>query len=112
MSKIREIRINSKAFADMPNLRLLKFYMPKHLEDLDIVSRVHLPEGLEYLSDELRYFHWHGYPLKTLPLNFCPENLIELNLPYSKVEKVWEGKKVIHTHIYILTLLNTNYKNY
>ncbi|KAH9782821.1 Disease resistance-like protein DSC1 [Citrus sinensis] len=50
-------------------------------------------EGLEYLPEELRYLHWHEYPLKTLPSNFEPENLIELNLPYGKVEQIWEGEK-------------------
>ncbi|KAH9724836.1 Disease resistance-like protein DSC1 [Citrus sinensis] len=56
-------------------------------------SKVHLDQGLRYLPEELRYLHWHQYSLKTLPLNFDPENLIELNLPYSNVEQIWEGKK-------------------
>ena len=62
-------------------------------------SKVHLDQGLEYLPEELRYLYWHQYPLKTLPLDFEPENLIELNLPYSKVEQIWEGKKVSCTFI-------------
>ncbi|KAK9204852.1 hypothetical protein WN943_015117 [Citrus x changshan-huyou] len=48
-------------------------------------SKVHLDQGLRYLPEELRYLHWHQYSLKTLPLNFDPENLIELNLPYNCV---------------------------
>ncbi|KAH9783073.1 Disease resistance-like protein DSC1 [Citrus sinensis] len=91
MSKIREIHLSSRAFACMTNLRMLKFYVPKLSKLSDV--KVHLHNGLDYLSDELRYLHWHGYPLKTLPSNFSPENLIELNLPYSKVEQMWEGKK-------------------
>ncbi|KAJ4723727.1 Disease resistance protein (TIR-NBS-LRR class) family [Melia azedarach] len=55
--------------------------------------KVHLPRGLDCLSDELRYLYWHGYPLKTLPMRFNPENLIDLNLPYSKVEQLWYRKK-------------------
>lgn len=59
-----------------------------------MVCKLHLPQGLQYLSDELRYLHWHGYPLKMLPSNFTPENLIELNLLYSRIERLWKGKKV------------------
>ncbi|GAY66302.1 hypothetical protein CUMW_247630 [Citrus unshiu] len=58
-----------------------------------MVCKLHLPQGLQYLSDELRYLHWHGYPLKMLPSNFTPENLIELNLLYSRIEQLWKGKK-------------------
>ncbi|KDO45933.1 hypothetical protein CISIN_1g043008mg, partial [Citrus sinensis] len=35
-----------------------------------------------------------NYPLRTLPSNFKPKNLVELNLPYGhKVVQIWEGKK-------------------
>ena len=34
------------------------------------------------------------YLLKTLPSDFEPENLIEVNLSYSKVEQIWEEEKV------------------
>lgn len=78
----------------MPNLKLSKFCMPEHFDDLGIVSKVNLPQSLEYLSDELRYFYWHKYHLKILPSNFIQENLITLNLPHNKLEKILEGKKV------------------
>lgn len=94
LSKIRDINLNPQAFANMPNLRFLKFYMPKLFGISDMVCKLHLPQGLQYLSDELRYLHWHGYPLKMLPSNFTPENLIELNLLYSRIEQLWKGKKV------------------
>ena len=68
--------------------------MPEHDDAPIMSSKVHLNQGLEYLPEELRYLHWHEYPLKTLPSNFEPENLIELNLPYGKVEQIWEGEKV------------------
>ncbi|KAH9726816.1 Disease resistance-like protein DSC1 [Citrus sinensis] len=93
LSKIRDINLNPQAFANMPNLRFLKFYMPKLFGISDMVCKLHLPQGLQYLSDELRYLHWHGYPLKMLPSNFTPENLIELNLLYSRIEQLWKGKK-------------------
>ncbi|KAH9726894.1 ADP-ribosyl cyclase/cyclic ADP-ribose hydrolase [Citrus sinensis] len=52
-----------------------------------------LPNGLDYLPKKLRYLHWDTYPLRTLPSNFKPKNLVELNLRFSKVEQLWEGKK-------------------
>lgn len=73
--------------------------MPNH-DDVPITSsEVHLDQGQEYLYEELRYLRWHEYPLKTLPCDFELDNLIELNLPYSKVEEIWEGKLVRCTNI-------------
>ncbi|GAY65110.1 hypothetical protein CUMW_238710 [Citrus unshiu] len=93
LSKITSIHLSPQAFANMPNLRFLKFYMPEHNGVPIMISKVHLDQGLEYLPNELRYLHWHEYPLKALPFDFEPENLVKLNLPYSKVVQIWEGKK-------------------
>ncbi|KAH9783028.1 Disease resistance-like protein DSC1 [Citrus sinensis] len=93
VSQIEDLHLTSRAFVKMPNLRLLKFYVPGQITGSDMCTKVHLQQGLQYLPDELRYFHWYGYPLKALPFDFSPENLIELNLPHSKVEQIWEGKK-------------------
>ena len=94
LSKIEEINLDPRAFTNMSNVRLLKFYISGHFDISKMSSKVHLQQGLENLPEELRYLYWHGYPLKTLPLDFVPQNLIELNFPYSKVEQIWEGKKV------------------
>ncbi|KAH9724844.1 ADP-ribosyl cyclase/cyclic ADP-ribose hydrolase [Citrus sinensis] len=93
LSKIEEINLDPRVFSNMSNLRLLKFYISGHFDISKMSSKVHLQQGLENLPEELRYLYWHGYPLKTLPLDFVPQNLIELNFPYSKVEQIWEGKK-------------------
>ena len=98
LSKITSIHLSPQAFANMPNLRFLKFYMPEHNGVPIMISKVHLDQGLEYLPNELRYLHWHEYPLKALPFDFEPENLVKLNLPYSKVVQIWEGKKVWCTY--------------
>ncbi|XP_031253114.1 putative disease resistance protein At4g11170 [Pistacia vera] len=94
MSKIREMHLNSEAFTNMRNLRLLKFYLSDQLLG-DFVNNPKLcfPQGLEYLSDELRCLYWVGFPLKTLPPRFSPEKLIEPNLPYSNIEQLWIGTK-------------------
>ncbi|KAK0579930.1 hypothetical protein LWI29_033585 [Acer saccharum] len=81
------LKLDSQVFKKMHNVRFLKFYRWENY------SLVRLPRGLKYLPDELRYLHWVGYPSKVLPSNLSLENLIELNLSHSKVERLWEGKK-------------------
>ena len=94
LSKIRDIHLGSRAFENMTNLRLLKFYLPNRRGDPIMSSKVHLDQGLDYLPEELRYLHWHGYPLRTLPTNLSTDKLVVLNLPCSNVELLWEEKKV------------------
>ncbi|KAL5843283.1 hypothetical protein ACOSQ3_009249 [Xanthoceras sorbifolium] len=94
MSKIKDIDLSTQSFEKLYNLRFLKFYYQTQSSGRSMyISKVHAPHGLNYLPDELRSLHWHGYPLTTLPTNFSLENLVELNLPYSKLEQLWEGIK-------------------
>nr|XP_034908309.1 disease resistance-like protein DSC1 [Populus alba] len=85
VSKIGEIELSSTALERMYKLRLLKIYN----SEAGVKCRVHLPDGLKSLSEELRYLHWDGYPLTSLPSNFRPQNLVELNLSSSKVKQLW-----------------------
>ncbi|ESR55416.1 hypothetical protein CICLE_v10023529mg, partial [Citrus x clementina] len=100
LSKIKGINLDPGAFTKMSNLRLLKFYVPEierflsmSFEEQLSYSKVQLRKGLDYLPKKLRYLHWDTYPLRTLPSNFKPKNLVELNLRFSKVEQLWEGEK-------------------
>uniref|UniRef100_A0A7N2MFZ4 ADP-ribosyl cyclase/cyclic ADP-ribose hydrolase n=1 Tax=Quercus lobata TaxID=97700 RepID=A0A7N2MFZ4_QUELO len=77
----KEKHLNVKAFSKMKNLRLLK------------INNVHLPQGLNYLSSELRSIHWGGYPLESLPTSFEPEKLVELIMWCSLIEQLWKGFK-------------------
>ena len=81
----------------MYNLRLL------------IIDGVRIANGLDYLSNNLRYLNWHGYSSKCLPSSFQPEKLAELTLQWSEIEYLWEGIKVISSFncfsiIYYLSL--------
>ncbi|ESR55003.1 hypothetical protein CICLE_v10023653mg [Citrus x clementina] len=76
-------RASSNTFLKMTNLRML----------LIRNVQVQLPEGLEYLSNELRLLEWPGYPLKSLPSNFQPDKIVELNMCYSHIEQMWNGIK-------------------
>ena len=45
-------------------------------------------------SNFLNYFSWNGYPFSTLPSNFQPYDLVELNMHDSNIEQLWEGIQV------------------
>ncbi|KAH7565739.1 hypothetical protein JRO89_XS08G0009600 [Xanthoceras sorbifolium] len=53
-------------------------------------DKVHLYQGLELLPDELKYLHWHRYPLQSLPSEFNPQHLIELEMHHSNIEHLWK----------------------
>ena len=73
---------NLEAFPKMPNLKLL------------IIHDVQLLHGPKHLSNKLRILDWSMYPSKSLPSNFQPYELVELQLLHSKIEQLWKGTKV------------------
>ncbi|TXG47013.1 hypothetical protein EZV62_026307 [Acer yangbiense] len=85
MFDLRDVQLGSQVFMKMYNLRTLviKIYGEVHLHN----------SGLDYLPNGLRYLHWESYPLEVLPSSFNPENLVELDLSYSKIKQLWEGRK-------------------
>ncbi|XP_058004373.1 disease resistance protein RUN1-like [Hevea brasiliensis] len=83
LSKIRKTELYPSAFEKFDKLRLLKFYNPCSEE-----IKLHLPKGLKFLSNELRFLYWDQYPLKYLPSKFCPENLVELHMQSSQLKQL------------------------
>ncbi|PON67942.1 TIR-NBS-LRR-like protein [Parasponia andersonii] len=84
--EVREMHLNPTVFLKMYNLRLLKIY-----GKYDTKCKVYFPQGLQSLPDQLRLLYWDKYPLKSLPSNFSPHNLVQLDLPNSQVEQLWNG---------------------
>ncbi|KAH9726220.1 ADP-ribosyl cyclase/cyclic ADP-ribose hydrolase [Citrus sinensis] len=91
MSRVKEIHLNPNTFTKMRKLRFLKFYSSSfNGENKCKVS---------YLQDlgfaEVKYLHWHGYPLKSLPSNI--EQLWNGVKHYSKLNQLIHGacKKLI-----------------
>ncbi|KAJ6291438.1 hypothetical protein OIU76_023499 [Salix suchowensis] len=85
-----QIHLKPDAFAMMDSLRVVKFYFGDFSKDNN--DKLLLPPtGLEYLSNKMVYFHWDGFPSKSLPQSFCAQHLVELDLRRSKVEKLWTG---------------------
>ncbi|CAE5962290.1 unnamed protein product [Arabidopsis arenosa] len=70
----------------MRNLRFLRIFKSR----VDGNDRVHIPEEMEF-PRRLRLLHWEAYPSKSLPPRFHPEYLVELDMKYSKLEKLWDG---------------------
>ena len=76
----------------MNRLRLLKVYY-EWFQKRDFEEDV--PKDLEFPYFELRYLHFEGYPLESLPTNFHPRNLVELNLKHSSIKQLWKGNEVL-----------------
>ncbi|CAN7028108.1 unnamed protein product [Brassica oleracea var. botrytis] len=80
--------IKPGAFVNMLNLRLLKIYC----SNPEIRPVIKISKGfLHSLPNELRLLHWENYPLESLPQNFDPRHLVEINMPYGQLQKLWGG---------------------
>ncbi|CAH8278238.1 unnamed protein product [Arabidopsis lyrata] len=80
--------VKPAAFDNMLNLRLLKIYC----SNTEVHHEINFSEGvLHSLPNELRLLHWENYPLQYLPQKFDPRNLVEINMPYSQLRKLWGG---------------------
>ncbi|XP_058197296.1 uncharacterized protein LOC131313166 [Rhododendron vialii] len=93
-----DIQVNPRAFEKMNRLWLL------HLD------YVNLRVGYEHISKRLLWLCWNGFPLKCVPSNLHMENLVTLDLCYSRLKQVWKGTKVLVklkflylSHCYYLT---------
>ncbi|XP_060673955.1 disease resistance protein RPV1-like [Ziziphus jujuba] len=104
-SEIKEnVNLCRGAFSNMHNLQILKIYCCDDISISEFVKvytdniaghefKLSTPKGLDpYLSDKLRYFQWDFYPLNSLPSKFNPQNLVQLVLRGSRVEKLWNYK--------------------
>ena len=64
--------IGAKAFEKMKNLKFL------------IVRNVHICKELEYLPNGLMVLKWPEFPF-SLPSNYYPQKLVELEMPRSLI---------------------------
>nr|XP_008382440.2 disease resistance-like protein DSC1 [Malus domestica] len=92
-SKIEKQRLKRADFKVMSNLMMLTV----------VNYGTYLAASLD-LPSSLRYLEWHGYPLNSLPSKFCPENLVELHMPRSRVKKLWnEDQRLVNLKVIDLT---------
>ncbi|RVW96819.1 TMV resistance protein N [Vitis vinifera] len=97
--KFNPSHLTTESFKEMNKLRLLKIHNPRR----KLFLENHLPRDFEFSSYELRYLHWDGYPLKSLPMNFHAKNLVELSLRDSNIKQVWKGNK-LHDKLRVIDL--------
>ncbi|XP_010665198.1 disease resistance protein RPV1 isoform X3 [Vitis vinifera] len=101
MSTSKQLQFTTKAFKRMKMLRLLKVHRDAKYDSIVnsltpvepskvLLSQEHFCRDFEFPSQELRYLHWDGYPMESLPSNFYAENLVELNLRCSNIKQLWE----------------------
>ncbi|XP_074356926.1 uncharacterized protein LOC141696707 [Apium graveolens] len=74
----KEISFSTEAFSRMSKLRFL------HLKGIILTG------NFEQTLEDLRWFCWEQCPLTCLPSEFCPQDLIILKLPHSKITALWE----------------------
>ncbi|XP_057968483.1 TMV resistance protein N-like isoform X2 [Malania oleifera] len=115
---LKEVNFSAKAFATMPNLRLLRICFMDQPGGFEYLSRkelrfrtksdamlnklelykdckLHISGGFEFLSNKLRCLYWCGFPLKSFPAKFHPENIVELNMSYGRIKQLWKGIMVL-----------------
>ncbi|PWA37350.1 NB-ARC domains-containing protein [Artemisia annua] len=91
-----KIQIDGNAFTHMKNLRILKIYLPKvgrFWQPFSLEQAVNFSGTLQYLSNKLRLLYWHGYPFEFLPSYFYPENIVAIDLSYSRIKNFWTTPK-------------------
>ncbi|KAL9330276.1 hypothetical protein ACSQ67_005279 [Phaseolus vulgaris] len=84
-NKVKEAVVHAQSFEKMDNLRMLMVYMPI------FISNVSLESSLVGLPNTLKFLYWNGFPQRSWPLNFCPQNLVTLEMPDCHLEQLWEG---------------------
>ncbi|XP_021801919.1 TMV resistance protein N-like [Prunus avium] len=71
----------NKAFSKMPELRHLEF------------DNVIFSSGPKVLPNSLRIIRWSWYLSKSLTPKFHPRFLVKLEMPHSKLVRLWDGAK-------------------
>ncbi|XP_056861224.1 disease resistance-like protein DSC2 isoform X1 [Raphanus sativus] len=80
---LKELPISKRAFEGMNNLQFIYF----------AGGTLKLPECLNYLPEKLRFIYWNQAPMRFWPSKFSGKFLVELIMPNSNFEKLWEGIK-------------------
>ncbi|XP_010511336.1 PREDICTED: disease resistance protein TAO1-like isoform X2 [Camelina sativa] len=86
-----QLNITEKAFERMSNLQFLRVL--KHNDDhQNIISSL---GALSFTSPNLRLLDWSYFPMTCLHFTNNLEFLVEFNMVNSKLEKLWDGTKLL-----------------
>ncbi|KAI4332392.1 hypothetical protein L6164_017305 [Bauhinia variegata] len=75
LSEPEEVQLTPKSFKKMKRLRILIIH-----------NALCSGDHLEYLSNELRWLEWSGYPFSSMPVNFSPKKLVVFDMPSSRLK--------------------------
>ncbi|MCH79268.1 disease resistance protein (TIR-NBS-LRR class) [Trifolium medium] len=75
--------LQTKEFEKMNRLKLLQF------------AGVKLDGDYKYLSKDLRWLCWHGFPLQFTPKDLHQGSLVALDLQYSYLKQVWREDQLL-----------------
>ncbi|CAN6812390.1 unnamed protein product, partial [Brassica oleracea] len=84
-----ELYRSDRAFERMSSLQFLRLY--GKLVTIFNPYRAYISQSMNYLPRKVRLLHWEHFPMKCMPSSFSPEFLVELNMPDSELETLWEG---------------------
>ncbi|XP_060674093.1 disease resistance protein Roq1-like isoform X2 [Ziziphus jujuba] len=102
----KDVNVKLTTFSNMCHLRFLRMHFDGRYCDggtyqyeklgwapynQELCKKIYFPAtDIGYLCHELRYFQWDSYPLRYLPSNLSPKNLVELVMRGSQlVELFW-----------------------
>ena len=106
MRKMEEVEVHAQCFEMMKNLRMLMLYYSRFRNSwFRNESNVFRESSLIILPETLKILYWTGFPQRSLPPNFCPQNLVRLEMIGSHLEQLWEGDQVFQV-IYVLCVLH------
>ncbi|XP_024641700.2 disease resistance protein RPV1, partial [Medicago truncatula] len=87
---------STKAFKKMTRLRLLQ------------LTGVQLDGDFEYISRNLRWLSWNGFPLTCIPTSFYLGNLVSIELENSNIKLLWKETQRMEK-LKILKLSHSHY---
>ncbi|GAU19774.1 hypothetical protein TSUD_79000 [Trifolium subterraneum] len=90
MKEIKKVQLHADTFKKMHNLRMIKFDNG-HAKD----SNVTFHGFLKSFPNHLKFLHWDCFPQRSLPHDFCPKNLVTLDMSHSDLEQLWEGDQAL-----------------
>ncbi|KAL1191030.1 putative disease resistance protein RPP1 [Cardamine amara subsp. amara] len=94
LSKIEEeLNISEKAIERMSDLQFVKIWSNHVRIGDDILESQKRLHSLLYHSQKIRSLHWESFQNICLPSNFIPDFLVELVMPHSRLQKLWEKSK-------------------
>ena len=70
--KLVHVQLRHDVFNRMENLKIL------------IVDNIHIGKAVQYIPNGLKILRWPNYPFR-LPSNYCPQQLVGLDMPCSRI---------------------------